>query len=118
MRTMVTGTFDQIVDLSEGNTTFIRLEDPFIANLQLILFGSFSNTWTTQEQRHPELNLRNATDIYLPFPRIELYKKLPIYSLPYAWNETGDLRYQRNAFTYQVTLREFLTAQAGSEPPG
>ncbi len=34
---------------------------------------SFSNTWTTQEQRHPELNLRNATDIYLPFPRIELY---------------------------------------------
>jgi len=79
---------------------------------------SFSNTWTTQEQRHPELNLRNATDIYLPFPRIELYKKLPIYSLPSAWNETGDFRYQRNAFTYQVALREFLTAQAGSEPPG
>ena len=42
MRTMITGTFDQIVDLSEGNTTLIRLEDPFIANLQLILFGSFA----------------------------------------------------------------------------
>ncbi len=75
---------------------------------------SFSNTWTTQEQRHPEL----ATDIYLPFPQIEMYKKLPIYSLPSAWNETGDFRYQGNAFTYQVALHEFLTAKAGSEPPG
>ncbi len=74
---------------------------------------SFSNTWTTQEQRHPELNLRNATDIYLPFPRIEMYKRLPIYSLPSAWNETGDFRYQRNAFTYQVALHEFLTAWQG-----
>jgi hypothetical protein len=36
--------------------------------------SSFSNTWTTQEQRHPELNLRNATNIYLPFPHIEMYK--------------------------------------------
>jgi hypothetical protein len=46
------------------------------------------------------------------------YKKLPIHSLPSAWNETGDFRYQRNAFTYHVALREFLTAQAGFELPG
>jgi hypothetical protein len=40
--------------------------------------ASFSNTLTTQEQKHPELNLRNTTDIFLPFPRIEMYKKLHI----------------------------------------
>jgi hypothetical protein len=79
---------------------------------------SFLNIWTTLEQRHPELNLRNATDISLPFPRIELYKKLPIYSLPSAWNETGDFRYQRNRFTFQMALREFLTTPAGLEPAG
>jgi hypothetical protein len=79
---------------------------------------SFLNIWTTLEQRHPELNLRNATDIYLPFPRIELYKKLPIYTLPSAWNETGDFRYQRNRFTFQMALREFLATPAGIEPAG
>jgi hypothetical protein len=34
---------------------------------------SFNNIWQTQAQRHPELNLRNATDIYVPFPRIDLF---------------------------------------------
>ncbi len=36
---------------------------------------SFNNIWQTQAQRNPELNLRNATDIYLPFPRIDLFNR-------------------------------------------
>jgi hypothetical protein len=39
---------------------------------------SFNNIWQTQAQRHPEINLRKATDIYVPFPRIDLFKRMPI----------------------------------------
>jgi hypothetical protein len=70
--------------------------------------ASFENIWTTNAQQHPDLNLRNANNIILPFPRIEMFKKLPLYSLPLAWNNLGDLRYQYNAFTFKVALHDFL----------
>jgi hypothetical protein len=38
--------------------------------------SSFTGTWQTQAQCNPDLNLRNATDFYTPFPHIELFKKL------------------------------------------
>ncbi len=45
-----------------------------------------------------------------------MYKKLPIYSLPSAWNETGDFRYQRNAFTYVSFLQPRLAlSRLGSQ---
>jgi hypothetical protein len=36
--------------------------------------ASFENIWTTNAQQHPDLNLRNANNIILPFPRIEMFK--------------------------------------------
>ena len=75
---------------------------------------SFTNTWTTQAQLHPELNLRNANDFYLPFPRIELYKKLPLYSLPLAWNNLGDLCFQHNRYTFRTAHYNSLQPP---EPP-
>jgi hypothetical protein len=45
--------------------------------------SSFSNTWQTQAQRNPDLNPRNATDIYIPFPRIDLFKRMPLYAMPH-----------------------------------
>jgi hypothetical protein len=53
---------------------------------------SFNDTWTTYAQRNLIRNPRNDSCFYLPFPRIELFKRLPIYSLPLAWNNLGDLR--------------------------
>ena len=70
--------------------------------------SSFTGTWTTHAQLNPELNLRNANDLHLPFPRIELYKKMPLYSLALAWNKLGDLRFQHNRFTFKTALLEML----------
>jgi hypothetical protein len=36
--------------------------------------NSFANTWQTQAQRNP--------DIHIPFPHIDLFKRLPLYSQP------------------------------------
>jgi len=70
--------------------------------------SSFTGTWQTQAQRNPELNLRNATDFYTPFPRIELFKKLPIYSLPNTWNSYDIIRYYANRTTFSIALKELL----------
>ena len=65
---------------------------------------SFEGTWITNAQTHPELNLRNGNDFVLPFPRIETFKKLPLYSLPLSWNNLGDVRFQHNSYTFRTAL--------------
>ena len=69
---------------------------------------SFTDTWTTYAQCNINRNLRNDNCFYLPFPRIELYKRLPIYSMASAWNNLGDLRYQYNRVTFQISLKDYL----------
>jgi hypothetical protein len=57
---------------------------------------------------HPEINLRNATDIYVPFPRIGLFKRMPIYSLPTVLNSHDIIRYYANRTTFSIALHELL----------
>ena len=38
---------------------------------------SFENIWTKITERNLNQDLRNENDFILPFPRIELFKKLP-----------------------------------------
>ena len=63
-----------------------------------IAFGyapeSFTDVWKTNQQRNLDIELRNADLFTLPVPRCEMYKKIPIYSLPSEWNSLGDLRFQ------------------------
>jgi hypothetical protein len=73
---------------------------------------SFANTWQTQAQRNPDLNLRNATDIYIPFPRIDLFKRLPLYSLPNTWNSHDTVRYYANRTTFKYALYDLLHTAA------
>ena len=69
---------------------------------------AFNNTWTTYAQRNITHNPRNDSCFYLAFPRIELFKKLPIYSMAAAWNNLGDLRFQYNRVTFRFGLNDFL----------
>ncbi len=58
--------------------------------------SSFNLVWSSQATRNPDLNLRNANNIILPYPRIDLFKKMPLYSLPKTWNELNDIKFQHN----------------------
>ena len=51
---------------------------------------------------------RNRDEYILPAPRIELFKKIPIYSLPAAWNAAGDLWYHQNKTTFKIALKDKL----------
>ena len=69
---------------------------------------SFENIWLTHTQHNPNYNLRNANDFILPNPRIELFKKIPIYSLPNAWNQAGNLTFYENRTTFSIALKNML----------
>jgi hypothetical protein len=74
--------------------------------------NSFANTWQTQAQCNPDLNLRNATDFYILFPRIDLFKRIPLYSLPNTWNSHDTVRYYANRTTFKYALYDFLHSAA------
>ncbi len=64
--------------------------------------SSFNNTWNTYAQRNIANNTRNDSCFYLAFPRKELFKKLPIYSMAGSWNNLGDLRFQYNKTPIEI----------------
>jgi hypothetical protein len=69
---------------------------------------SFHGTWQKNNERQLSQNLRNENEFTLPVPRIELFKKFPLYSLPSEWNNAGDLVFYENRVTFKHALREKL----------
>jgi hypothetical protein len=72
---------------------------------------TFINTWTKNNARNIDLTLRNDEDYSLPHPRVEFFKKIPIYSLPAAWNAAGDLRFYQNKTTFKIALKDKLLSE-------
>jgi len=69
---------------------------------------SFMNTWQKNEERLGDYNLRNDDLYMLPVPRIEFFKRMPIYSLPVEWNNAEELKYYENKITFRHALKEKL----------
>jgi len=69
---------------------------------------SFLHVWQKNNERQISQNLRNENDFALPIPRIEQFKKFPIYSLPLEWNNAGELVFYENRATFKHALREKL----------
>jgi len=69
---------------------------------------SFVNIWTKNNVRNLNQNLRNDELFMLPNPRIEFFKKMPMYSLPHEWNNSGDLKYYQNIAIFKHELRESI----------
>lgn len=54
-----------------------------------------------------DYTLRNLTEFTLPPPRIEAFKKSPLYIFPKEWNELkAELKCQHNRFTFKVALTD------------
>jgi hypothetical protein len=74
--------------------------------------SSFANIWELNMNRNPEITLRNSQLYTLPNPRIELFKKSPLHSLPKTWNDLNEtIRLQHNKTTFLIALKEYLLEQ-------
>jgi hypothetical protein len=76
---------------------------------------SFNTIWTRNNERQRNHNLRDQNLFSLPVPRIELFKKFPIYSLPHTWNNCGALMFYDNKFTFLHALRDHLFTELENE---
>ncbi len=69
---------------------------------------SLHNTFQQNDQRDINQDLRNANDYSVPFPRIELFKKSLLFSLPTAWNNLTALKLHQNKTTFIIALKDDL----------
>jgi len=76
---------------------------------------SFRHIWQKNNMRNNDHNLRNANDFTLPNPRLELFKRFPIYSLPLEWNQAGVLTLYENRVTFRHALKEQLFSELINE---
>jgi hypothetical protein len=71
---------------------------------------SYVNIWKHNNERNEIHNrsLRNSDELEITHPRLELYKKSPIYSLPKLWNELDDTRFQHCRTTFSISIKDKL----------
>jgi hypothetical protein len=69
---------------------------------------SFAELWMLNSERNPGRVLRNANDYYIPQPRIELVKRLPLFSFPSTWNSETDEKYIPSQHLFLKSLKKKL----------
>jgi hypothetical protein len=69
---------------------------------------SYLDVFPRNELGNAAYELRNFVDFNVPRPRIELFKRMPLYSLPDEWNRAGDLQYYQNPATFKIVLKATL----------
>jgi len=78
--------------------------------------SSFAHTWTTNANRDPNINLRNANEFYLPQPRTDTFKKSTLYSLPSVWNSLSPfISLQPNKITFKWALKAHLLEELATD---
>jgi hypothetical protein len=69
---------------------------------------SFAQTWQTNAERNPVRILRNGNDYFIPQHRIELVKRMPLYTFPAAWNAESIEKLNPNQPAYLKSLKKRL----------
>jgi hypothetical protein len=67
--------------------------------------ASFINTWAKNNAIQGDRPLRNADDYTLPNPRTEMFKKSPLYNLPFEWNSLDYTKFISNRTTFKTALK-------------
>jgi hypothetical protein len=65
---------------------------------------SFAELWLLNSERSPDRVLRNANEYYIPQPRIELVKRVPLFSFPPSWNSESDEKFIPSEPTFLKSL--------------
>jgi hypothetical protein len=63
------------------------------------------NQWITNEERNPNIELRNAQDLYIPIITSEQVRRLPLFDFATNWNKLSAVKYHRNAALFKNELK-------------
>jgi hypothetical protein len=69
---------------------------------------SFNDVYILNNLDELAYEFRYPNEYGVPFARIELFKKIPLFSLPMEWNNCQDLRFYQNVTTFRIVLFETL----------
>jgi hypothetical protein len=69
---------------------------------------SFIDVFSRFNVENKVYELRYPNDFELPRARIELFKLIPLYSLPAVWNNCEELRFYQNQLTFTLILIDKL----------
>jgi hypothetical protein len=69
---------------------------------------SFAQIWQTNAERNPVRILRNGNDYFIHQHRIELVKRMPLYTFPAAWNVENIEKLNPNQPAYLKSLKKRL----------
>ncbi len=76
---------------------------------------SFNHIWHyNNEIGEHNHDLRNQNMYFRPHPRIELYKRSPLYQLPLCWNELDETKLHQNKTTFNISLKSKLIKELNS----
>ncbi len=53
---------------------------------------SLTETWVSNRVRNPNLDLRNAENLYIPARHLASVKRFPIFAFPKIWNEAAKVK--------------------------
>ena len=69
---------------------------------------SFSEMWTTNRDRNPAYNLRNADDLFVPHHKLATLKRMPWFNFPRIWNQEDIAKYNPIAHQYFSSVKTAL----------
>jgi hypothetical protein len=69
---------------------------------------SFTQLWRTNVERNPAKELRNVNYYFIPQYRIELAKRMPLFSFPAAWNAEKNKKFKPSQPDHLKSLKKRL----------
>ena len=57
----------------------------------------------------------NNNQYILQHPRIDFFKKIPLYACPNEWNNAGDIIHYNNKTTFKIALKDKLLCEVEEE---
>jgi len=72
---------------------------------------SFNETWITNIERNPRLNLRNAQEFYIRPVNFISLKRLPLFNFPSVWNQEHHSKSLPDFKFYQRSLKSRLLGE-------
>jgi hypothetical protein len=72
---------------------------------------AFNDMFTPLNHDNLAYEFRYPNDFEVPRARIEIFKKMPCYTLADEWNKCDELRFYQNQTTFNIILFETLLSK-------